>query len=407
MKTTVTNKTINCETIVQDLLSVMQADGYSCKNELYIYRSLTYYCQERHEGNYSPEIGSVFLSEKLESIHTTGYQHAYRNAISRLNQFLAGNIHWKPGQVLKPYPSSCFDEVVAGYEEYLNQTKKTRNDIRGHVRLAAFFLSVAEEQGINRMEDLSPTVVFSAFEKAGDKEGFRKIKPFFRYTFYYGLTTRDLREFVPTVSRHKPIPSVYTSEEISAVLESVDRNTVAGKRDYCILLLAARYGIRTSDIANLVFSDIDQSRNIIHIVQGKTGVPIDFPLTKEVTDALNDYIDNARPISDKQFIFLSMPRPYAEPLSMQGIYGIVSKYFIKSGVDIRGRRHGAHALRASLATQFLKDGASYPEVQLILGHISPDAATHYIKVESEKLRRCAMAVPLPGKELRAYLEGGV
>lgn len=407
MKTTVTNKTINCEALIQDTLSVMQADGYSCKNELYIYRSLKDFCQEGHGGNYSPDIGSAFLAEKLESIKNRGQRHAYRNAILRLNQFLTGNIHWKPGPVLKPYPSSCFDEVIAGYEKYLSQTQKTRNDIRRHVRLAAFFLSVAEEQGVNQMEDLSPSVVFDVFEKTGDKEGFRKIKPFFRYAFYYGLTKRDLREFVPPVSRHKPIPSVYTSEEINAVLESVDRDTMLGKRDYCILLLAARYGIRTSDITKLVFSDIDQSRSIIHIIQGKTGVPVDFPLTKEVSNALNDYIDNARPISDKQIIFLSMPRPHAEPLSMQGVYGIVSKYFKKSGVDIRCRRHGAHALRASLATQFLKDGASYPEVQLVLGHTSPDAATHYIKVESEKLRRCAMAVPLPEEGLRAYLEGGV
>lgn len=407
MKTAVTNIGVNCETFTNDVLSVMKADGYACKNEFYIYRMLTAFCKERHEGNYCPDIGAIFLSEKIGAIQSIGHRHVYQNAISRLDQALLGNFHWKPEPVLKPYPHSCFDVVVDEYEEYLSRTKKKRCDIRSHARLAAFFLSAAEEQGVCRMEDITPSIVFNAFEKARNKEGFRKIKPFFRYAFHYGLISRDLNEAVPTVSRHKPIPTVYTLEEINAVLGAVDRSTGIGKRDYCILLFAARYGMRTSDIANLVFENIDRSRGIIHIVQEKTGVPVNFPLTKEVLEALNDYINHVRPDSEMHNVFWGVPRPYARPLSIQGIYGIVSKYFAKSGIDIRGKRHGAHALRSSLATQILNDGAGYPEVQVILGHTSPDAATHYIKVESEKLRRCAMDVPLPEQGLRAYLEGGV
>ena len=405
MKTTETNKSVNCEVLTQNTLSVMKADGYACKNEGYIYRLLTAFCKERNEGIYSTDFGALFLAERLETVRSIDHQHVYRNAILRLNQALLGNLHWKPTPSLKPYSHSCFDVVVDGYEEYLGQTKKTRNDIRSHVRLAAFFLSVAEEQGVYKLEDITPSIVLSVFEKIKDKNGFRRIKPFFRYAFYYGLTSRDLREFIPTVSRHKPIPTIYTSEEINTLLGTVDRSTDVGKRDYCILLFAARYGIRTSDITNLLLDDIDRSGKIIHIVQKKTGVPIDFPITKEILEALNNYIDHARPDSKKQNVFLSIPRPYAEPLSTQGIYAIVSKYFIKSGIDIRGKRHGAHALRSSLATQMLNDGVSYPEVQIILGHTSPDAATHYIKVESEKLRRCAMNVPLPREGLRTYLQG--
>ena len=93
------------------------------------------------------------------------------------------------------------------------------------------------------------------------------------------------------------------------------------------------------------------------------------------------------------------------PLSGQGIYRIVSKYLIGSGIDIGGRRHGAHALRSSLATHLLSEGVSYPEVQQVLGHTSPDAARHYIRVEEEKLRECAMDVPVLGKNLLSYLEG--
>lgn len=405
MKTVNENKTCGCKALTQTTLSTMKEDGYSCKNEFYIYRSLTRFCEDRYEGIYSPEYGAVFLSEKCALLQTKDHQRVYQNAITRLNQTLSGNLHWKPDPVLKPYPSSCFNDVVQEYENYLKQTKKTANDIRHHVRLAAEFLAVAEEKGIFLTEKITPDIVYIAFEKTGAKESFRKIKPFFRYAHKRGLITKDLCVCVPAVSRHHPVPTVYTSGEIDAVLGSVDRTTKAGKRDYCILLLAARFGIRSSDIAGLLFDCLDYSGNIIHIIQRKTGVPIDFPLTEEVSEAIRDYLDNARPESKLPYVFLSIPRPYARPISTQAIYGIVSKYLAASGIDTHGRRRGAHALRSSLATRLLNEGADYHEVQQVLGHTSPEAATCYIRVETEKLRDCAVEVPLPGKGLLSFFEG--
>ena len=348
----------------------------------------------------------MFLEEKCKFIQSKGHQAAYRNAIARLDKAFIGEFHWKPEPDLKPYQNSCFDEIVKEYEDYLKQTNKTMNDIRRHVRLAAEFLAVSEQQGVVQIEDITPTIVYTAFELTGAKECFRKIKPFFRYAFTHELISKDLSEFVPSISRHKPIPAVYSPAEINTALETIDRNTETGKRDYCVFLLAARYGIRTSDISGLVFDNIDRDRNIIHITQSKTGVPVSYPITEEVSEALDDYINNSRPDSADSKVFLSVvSRPYARPLTMQGIYRIVSKYLVESGIDINGRRHGAHALRSSLATNLLNEGVSYPEVQQVLGHTTPDAATHYIRVEEEKLRECAIDVPLLKDELLSYLEG--
>lgn len=405
MKTIDDKKKCDCEALTQTVLSTMKTDGYSGKNEFYLFRSLTQFCKERYDGNYSPDAGAAFLEEKCRFFQSRGHKAVYRNSIARLNQALSGNFHWKPGPILKPYPSSCFDEVVRGYEEYLKLTKKTNNDIRRHVRLAARFLSIAEESGIVRLERITPEIVYVAFEKTGAKEGFRNIKPFFRYAHQRNLIGQDLSGYVPTVARHKPVPTVYSPEEVNSALGAIDRSTATGKRDYCVFLLASRYGIRTSDIAGFTFNNIDYNSNTIHIIQGKTGVPVDFPMTEEISEALNDYINNARPDSAKPNVFLTVPRPYPEPLSPQGIYKIVSKHFINAGIDIRGKRHGAHALRSSLATQLLSEGISYPEVQHVLGHTSPDAATHYIRVEIDRLRECAIDVPALGEGLLSYLEG--
>lgn len=397
-------KKCNCEALTQALLSAMKEDGYSCKNEFYIFRSLTALCNDRYGGTYYPDVGTVFLEEKCKLFRSKERQDAYHNAIARLNQAFNGNLHWKPDPVVKPYTSSCFDEIVYGYEDYLKHTKKTKNDIRRLVRLASDLLAVAEKQGVVRIEDITPGIVYIAFIETGAKECFRKIKPFFRYAYQRKLISRDLSDFVPSVSRHNPIPTVYTQEEINTALDSIDRSSETGKRDYCVFLLAARYGIRTSDIAGLVFDNIDYNRNTLHIIQGKTGVPISYPMSGEVSEALNDYINNARPDSPESTVFLSV-RPHFNPLSMQGIYRIVSKYLVGSGIDINGRRHGAHALRSSLATQLLNEGVSYPEVQQVLGHSSLDAATHYVRVEEEKLRQCALDVPLLGEGVLSYLAG--
>ena len=405
MKIIDSNKRCDCETLTQTLLSSMKADGYSCKNEFYIFRSLTNFCKKEYTGTYSPDIGAAFLEEKCKLFKSKGQKDVYRITIARLNQAFNGIFHWKPEPVVKPYPGSCFDDVVERYETYLKQTTKTKNDIRRHVRLAAELLAMTEQQGIVEMNDITPAIVYAAFEKTGAKEGFRKIKPFFRYAYKHGLISTDLSDYVPVVSRHNPTPSVYSPEEINAAIESIDRNTKKGKRDYCVFLLAARYGIRTSDIAGLIFENIDYNGNVIHITQGKTGVPISFPLTDDVSEAIEDYIKNSRPDSASPNVFLTISKPYAKPLSMQGIYRIVSQYLVGAGFDIGGRRHGAHALRSSLATQLLKEGISYPEVQQVLGHTSPDAARHYIRVEEEKLRECAMNVPALGDNLLSYLEG--
>ena len=309
MKSVENKKKADCEALTQTLLSLMKADGYSCKNEFYIYRSLSNFCREGYAGTYSTDIGAAFLEEKCKLFKSAGQKDVYRIAIARLDQALNGIFHWKPEPVVKPYPSSCFNEVVEGYEAYLKQTKKTKNDIRRHVRLAAKLLAVAELQGVAEMNDITPAIVYVAFEKTGAKESFRKIKPFFRYAYKHGLISKDLSDYVPIVSRHNPTPSVYSPEEINTALESINRNTATGKRDYCIFLLAARYGIRTSDIAGLIFENIDFNGNAIHIVQGKTGVPINFPMTDDVSEALEDYIKNARPDSPSPNVFLSISKP--------------------------------------------------------------------------------------------------
>ncbi|HAX51238.1 tyrosine-type recombinase/integrase [Muricomes intestini] len=404
----------DCTDLTEEMLAAMRSDNYSHKSVdthvRYAYRVLIRFCTEHFKGNYSVEAGDAFMTSILEKELSKQHTFLYRNSIERLNHALTGDYHWRPVKnKCKPYATSCFDSIITEYESYLLQTGKTKTHVRSHIHLVARFLAYVESAGITKICAIKAANVHEGFNSFADKEGFqKKMKTFFRYAYKYGLTDQDISCWVPAVSRNKPIPTVYTVEETDQILRSIDRNTSRGKRDYCIVLMATKLGIRACDLISLTLADINRSGGVIRIVQQKTDVSVEFPLLDEIAEALDDYLNNARPSSDIQNLFLTVPRPDTFALSTPGIYAVVSDAIVRSGIDIHSRRRGSNSLRSSLASQLLDEGRSYSEIQQILGHTSPDVARHYIRVEIERLRECALEVPVFQSEtVTAYLEGQV
>ena len=399
-----------CAGLSEKVLNEMYSDGYSPKSVDHhvrpIYNRLARYCEEHFEGVYSADAGEAFIRMIRRKNQSKEQTDLNRNSIERLNHALDGDFHWRPAKSkLKPYAASCYDAVVARYEAYLIRTGKTITNTRHHIHLIAGFLSHMESAGITSLPMIKAEHIHERFAAANDKAGFRKaVKMFFRYACKYGLVENDNSRWIPAVPRHRPVPSVYTKDEIARILNSIDRTTSLGKRNYCIILIAARLGIRSCDIAGLKLEDIRHREGFIRIMQQKTDIPVEYPILDEIAEALKDYLDNARPGSDLPHVFLTQPRPAASALSTQGIYAVVSGAIARAGIDMSSRRHGAHALRSSLASHLLADGKTYPEIQQVLGHASPDAARHYIRVEAERLRECAIEVPVFPNELIAYFQ---
>ena len=401
-------ETKNCAELSEKMLKEMCSDGYSRKSVDHhvkpIYNTLVKYCDEHFEGMYSVKAGESFMMMIQMKNQSKEQTDLVRNSIERINHALTGDFHWRPTKRrLKPYATSCYDEIVARYEDYLIQTGKTTTNTRHHVHLIARFLSHMESIGITDISMIKAEYIHERFTAANDKAGFHKsMKMFFRYACKYGLIENDISLWIPSVPRRKPVPSVYTVEEIEKILSSIDRNTCLGKRNYCIVLMAAKLGIRSCDIVGLKVDDIQRKEGIIRVIQQKTDILVEYPILDEISTALEDYLNNARPNSCLPNVFLTKPRPVASVLSTQGIYAVVSGAIAQSGIDASSRRHGAHALRSSLASQLLAEGKSYPEIQQVLGQTSPDVARHYIRVETERLRECAMEVPGFSNEIMAY-----
>ncbi len=188
------------------------------------------------------------------------------------------------------------------------------------------------------------------------------------------------------------IPSVYTTEEVEKIIAIPDRSSPVGKRDYAMVLLAARYGLRVSDIISLQFKNIDWENNLIKICQAKTGRTVSLPLSEEVGCALIDYIKYGRPNTNLPYIFIKSFAPYKE-LSAGVLSLNIAKWIRIAGINPNNRRTGAHALRHSLATNLLNINETLPVISEILGHTTTQSTSTYLRVSYEQLRQCALDVP--------------
>lgn len=193
--------------------------------------------------------------------------------------------------------------------------------------------------------------------------------------------------------KREKLPSIYSAEEIQQIELSVEQSGPVGKRDYAILLLATRLGLRASDICRLKFEHLDWDHNIIAFTQYKTRKAIELPLLTEVGEAIVNYLRYSRPISRHPEIFLSARPPY-RPMFRWGINNAISRIMRESGIDISGRKFGPHAMRHSLASRLLANGVSLPVISESLGHDSSLSTMEYLRVDLSSLMGCALDVPL-------------
>lgn len=190
----------------------------------------------------------------------------------------------------------------------------------------------------------------------------------------------------------KKIPSVYTQEEVERIIASIDRISTIGKRNYVMILLCARYGLRAIDVVGMRFCNIDWDTNEIRVRQQKTDKEITLPLSEEVGCALIDYIKNGRPSANTPYLFIKHSAPYGALSS--GVMALnVSTYMRRAGIDSTGKRTGSHILRHSLASNLLKANEQLPVISEILGHKSTESTKSYLKVDLDRLRQCALDVP--------------
>jgi integrase len=176
----------------------------------------------------------------------------------------------------------------------------------------------------------------------------------------------------------------------------VERSSATGKRDYLVLLLAAEYGWRSGDIVNFKFSQINWDKNVISFSQHKTDIPVEYPLLSSVGNAIIDYLKHGCPSTDVEKIIVSAESSKkGHPISSATVHSIVTKYMAKADIkNWKNKKHGAHSLRHSLATNMLKKNVSMPIISSVLGHQNTETAKIYLKIDMEKLHQCPLTMPV-------------
>jgi integrase len=220
------------------------------------------------------------------------------------------------------------------------------------------------------------------------------LRSFLRFVESQNLTEFRLSNAIPSCSGRKTeiVPTI-TSEEEQKLLGSVEGMTSSGKRNYAMLLLALRTGLRSIDIVNLKLGDIHWKNNTIEIVQAKTGTPLVLPLLTDVGNAIADYILNGRPDSQLPDIFLRSQAPYQKLSGHPACYGISCKMMKAAGIrQGKGDRKGFHCLRHSLAARLLSEETPLPVISSILGHRNKDSTKVYLSTDLEHLRACALSL---------------
>jgi integrase/recombinase XerD len=194
--------------------------------------------------------------------------------------------------------------------------------------------------------------------------------------------------------RHESEPHLWSADEIRRLLAVIDRQSATGKRDYAMILMTARLGLRICDLRQLELGDLDWRAKAIRIVQHKTGRPLSLPLLDDVGWAIIDYVRHGRPDTACPKVFIKHRHPFGAFGGASSVACRLSRYAARARIEFGPDRVcGMHSLRGALAVAMIGNGAPMPVVSAVLGHARSDTTqAYYLRFDVERLRCCALDV---------------
>lgn len=296
--------------------------------------------------------------------------------------------------------SALMKKPVRDYELYCRDRLHLRpTTLRERMREIAIFADFLGSKNITIFDQMQPTdlsAFVTSLHRLAAKTVSRivsDVRGFLQFLLLRGILQRDLSHVLPKirVPRDATIPSVWDPDLLVRLLNVVDRSSPKGKRDYAILLLACRLGLRMGDIRTLTLDNLKWEAGTIEITQSKTLVPLCLPLTEEVGASLIDYLKSGRPQTDQREVFLTLTPPFVPFSETNNLHGIVKHWKDLAGIRFRTKqRHGLHSLRHTLATKLLGEQTPFHVISEILGHATTASTLIYAKTDVEALRTAAL-----------------
>lgn len=295
---------------------------------------------------------------------------------------------------------SEMSSITGDFAEYLTRERRlSKVTLTNYIPTVRLLLEDCFGAGPARLEEITPSDISRfvlrhtpAFSRARAKLTATALRSFFRFLRLRGDITVDLAAAVPTVAnwRLATLPKWIPPDEVEQLMESCDQRTAAGRRNFVILLLLARLGLRSAEVVALTLDDIDWEAGEISI-RGKSRRSDRLPLPHDVGEALATYLRYGRPRCSTRQVFIRMKAPYRGFLGSAAVYSLVKRAFDRAG--LAPVQKGPHLLRHSLATTMLRNGASLGEIGEILRHRELATTQIYAKVDLGSLRTIAQAWP--------------
>lgn len=353
---------------------------------------------ERSIQHYDASVGEEYISTHIAGSIITPGQRDFIRSVYVLSEFQEkGTVNKRRYHPADWKLSGETGLLMERFLLHLESLRRDRKTIKNHRLYLYRLLIFIESKHRSTVEEIKEEDLLSFVSTLTNNNicVVSSIRLFFGYLFDTGALPYNPSE----VLRHykwgkkEKLPSVYTGAEVLKIESSIKRGDATGKRDYAMMLLATRLGLRASDIAHLSFENISWESSTIMLSQFKTGRRIELPLLAHVGEAIIDYLKYGRKKSESTRIFLYTRAPYT-CMENAAVASTLGRIVASSGVDATGRKHGPHAMRHSLASRFLENRETIPLISEALGHRTTATTGSYLRIDLGSLVQCALDVPV-------------
>jgi site-specific recombinase XerD len=398
------------QTAMDAVLRLQREQGYSqstLKQHQIVYHGLQKFMRANNYTTLNEDVGLEYVRNRtgttMEGFYGSGDRktNIYMKPVQNLLVYLkTGSLSYYMRPKLSDFqcPEGFEDEYLLfqdAYEErhYANATIISNNQILHK------FLDFLDKENVTESSGITPSHVtkflgrYSTAKPKYVATILYVMRNYLSFLYQQGFTKEDLSKSLPKVRimRNAFIPYSWNTEDVKKLLGAVDRADPKGKRDYAILLMIVRLGLRVSDIRGLKLSSLNWNRKTITLTMQKTKRPIELPLLDDIGWAVIDYLKNGRPQTPSDRVFVRHRAPFDAFGENESFWSDMHRYMIKAGLDIPLDVHcGMHSLRNTLARNMLEANAPLSVISETLGHQNINTTSIYLKIDIVGLRRCAL-----------------
>ena len=400
------------KTYLPDLISELEQEllrlGYT-KGSMTFYRrrwnQLMAYAEDRGECYYTEQLGMDFLKEFFgvtQEDFSRTLPQAETQEIRVIRMVGDFQLHHA---VLRRYlkhkeilTTPFFVDIRSRFQSSCEKKGYSQVTTEHYVKQSSYLMDYLAAQGMNDFTAVTLDTVnayirtLAGFSYKTVEQHICSLRAFFRFLYQEGIMPDDLAAKMPMVKARKQtaIPSVWTHEELKQLVGAIDRGSPKGRRDYAIILIACRLGLRCTDIKNLCFENFNWTEKKICFIQSKTGQPMELPLVPDVGWAVIDYLRYRRPKVHSSRIFVRHMAPFLPFAEGDHLDQLIRTYMVKAHIPMRGKHRGMHSLRHTMASVLLEKDTPLPVISDIIGHQDTNSTAVYLKVDMERLAECPL-----------------